>query len=61
MKKRILLTVVLPVMALLAGASWSAAALADEPIVTKAPAVSAPAPSYCQGIPDFFLGTCQLA
>ena len=49
-------------MALLVGAIWSASALADEPILTKAPTVSAPAASTnCQDLPDFFLGTCQLA
>ena len=49
-------------MALFAGATWSAAALADDPILTKAPVVSAPAaPTICQGVPDFFLGSCQLA
>ena len=62
MKKRGLLTAALPAMALFAGATWSAAALADDPILTKAPVVSAPAASTnCQGVPDFFLGSCQLA
>ena len=62
MKKRVLLTAAPPVMALLAGTTWSAAALADDPILTKAPVVSAPAAStICQGVPDFFLGSCQLA
>ena len=62
MRKRDLLTAALPAMALFAGATWSAAALADDPILTKAPVVSAPAaPTICQGVPDFFLGSCQLA
>src|SRR6202050_97220 len=62
MKKRGLLKSALPAIALFVGAPWSAAGLADEPILTKAPAVSAPAASTnCQGVPDFFLGTCQLA
>src|ERR1700683_1050494 len=61
MKKRGLLKLALPLM-VLAGATWSAAAVADEPILTKAPAASAPAASTnCQGAPDFFLGSCQLA
>src|SRR5581483_8769717 len=50
----------LPIAALLAGAMWSASALADDPILTKAPASAPPAPSYCQSVPDFFIGSCQL-
>src|ERR1700683_4341841 len=62
MKKRGLLKSALPAIALFAGFTWSAAAMADEPILTKAPAASAPAASTnCQGAPDFFLGSCQLA
>jgi predicted porin len=62
MKKRGLLKSAPPALALFAGLIWSAAALADEPVLTKAPVASAPAASStCQGVPDFFLGTCQLA
>ena len=57
-----LLKSALPATALFAGAAWSAAARADEPILTKAPVVSAAAASpFCQDVPDFFLGSCQLA
>jgi predicted porin len=62
MKKRGLLKLALPVFALFVGLAWSAAAMADEPILTKAPVASTPAASTnCQGVPDFFLGSCQLA
>src|ERR1700689_5064126 len=62
MKKLGLLKLALPVLALSAGLTWSATALADEPILTKAPVASTPAASTnCQGVPDFFLGSCQLA
>ena len=62
MEKRVLLKAALPAMALLVGATWSASALADDSISTKAPVVSAPAAStICQGVPAFFLGSCQLA
>src|ERR1700677_3999443 len=62
MKKRGLLKSALSASALFAGATWAAVALADEPILTKAPAATAPAASStCQGVPDFFLGSCQLA
>src|SRR5208282_674364 len=47
---------------LLAGAASMTAASADEPILTKAPAASAPAsPTSCDSVPAFFLSTCQLA
>lgn len=53
----------LPVAMLLAGAAWTTPALADEPILTKAPVVSAPAaaPGPCDSVPAFFLSSCQLA
>ncbi len=52
----------LPAAMLLAAAVGMTAALADDPILTKAPAVSAPpAPTSCDNVPDFFLTTCQLA
>jgi predicted porin len=48
--------------ALLASIAWATAAFADDPILTKAPAVTAsPAsPTSCDGVPAFFLTTCQL-
>jgi predicted porin len=54
---------VLPAAMLLAGATWTTAALADDPILTKAPVPTAAAagPGPCDSVPAFFLGSCQLA
>ncbi len=54
---------VLPAAMLLAGTTWTTAALADDPILTKAPAPTAPAagPGPCDSVPAFFLSSCQLA
>ncbi len=48
---------------LLAGAAWTTAAFADEPILTKAPVVSGPPAGQgpCDSVPAFFLTSCQLA
>ncbi len=47
---------------LAAAAGTTGSAFADEPIVTKAPVVSAPAaPGPCDSVPAFFLTTCQLS
>jgi len=52
----------LPAAMLLAGAASMTAALADDPILTKAPPGSAPpGPTSCDSVPAFFLSTCQLA
>jgi predicted porin len=52
----------LPVALLLAGATGTTTAFADDAILTKAPVVSAPAgPASCDSVPAFFLTTCQLA
>ncbi len=52
----------LPVAMLLAGLTGTTTALADNPILTKAPAVSAPPGSTpCDSVPAFFLTGCQLA
>ena len=60
--KKLGLFAALPAAMLLAGAAGIATALADDPILTKAPAVSAPpAPSSCDNVPAFFLSSCQLA
>jgi predicted porin len=60
--KKLGLFAALPAAMLFAGAAWTTAALADDPILTKAPAVSAPpGPTSCDSVPAFFLSTCQLA
>ena len=60
--KRFGLFAALPVAMLLAGPTGTTTALADDPILTKARAVSAPAgPTSCDSVPAFFLSTCQLA
>jgi predicted porin len=63
MKTRNLFNVALPLAALLVGATWSASAWADDPILTKAPAASAPVSETgsCDSLPAFFLTSCQLA
>jgi predicted porin len=63
MKTRDLFNLALPMVALLCGATWSASALADDPILIKAPAASAPPPGSgaCDSVPTFFLTSCQLA
>lgn len=61
MKKLGLFVALLAAM-LLANAAWTTAALADDPILTKVPAVSAPpGPTSCDSVPAFFLSSCQLA
>src|SRR5271163_1621136 len=54
---------VLPAAILLAGATWTTAALADDPILTKAPIPTAAAtgPGPCDSVAAFFLSSCQLA
>jgi hypothetical protein len=60
--KRLGLFATLPAAMLLAGAALMTTALADDPILTKAPPVSAPpGPPSCDSVPAFFLSTCQLA
>ena len=48
---------------LLACAAGTTTAFADDPILTKSPVPTAPAagPGPCDGVPDFFLCSCQLA
>ena len=57
--KRLGLFAALPAAMLLAGAASMTAALADDPILTKAPPpVSAPpGPTSCDSVPAFFLST----
>jgi predicted porin len=47
----------------LAGATYATNALADEPMMTKAPPMAAApaAPAACDSLPAFFLSSCQLA
>lgn len=60
--KKLGLFALLPAAMLLAGATLTTAALADDPILTKAPVVSPPPePTSCDSVPAFFLGTCKLA
>ena len=60
--KKIVLRAALPVAMLLAAAAAATTALADEPILTKAAAAGASAaPASCDGVPAFFLTSCQLA
>jgi hypothetical protein len=60
--KKLGLFAALPVAVLFAGAVWTTAALADDPILTKAPAMSAPpGPTSCDSVPAFFLSSFQLA
>ncbi len=60
--RRLGLFAALPAAVLLADAASMTAASADEPILTKAPVVSAPpGPTSCDSVPALFLSTCQLA
>jgi len=61
--KKFALLAALPAAILLAFATGTTTAFADEPILTKAPVVSLPAaaPGPCDSVPAFFLSSCQLA
>ena len=61
MVKKFVLLAALPVAMLFAFATGTTTALADEPILMKAPVASLPAPGPCDSVPAFFLSSCQLA